>query len=304
MEPYDLCVPIYLNQEIVFNHLAIIEDGFSQFSAVATRSTDAQSVSRDGEGSIGVANVFGFLGIRLGGRYGRDSETGVEEHRATERVHTPTSLFAKLRSYLREAELIKPITCADELVSLRPGDFVEFEGVLRSNPLVSALEAIVSFMELVLPFMEQGQQPGQGGANKGGRRRGKNENEAMVRQLRGVIDGLQSGGALEVIAELPTDDQVKAVLSTKVDYYLDRDTDAIIDGQFRVIGKVVRVLPSADEAPINLLRKTPLGSAGAGMLQPFVEVFREMPKEGLDVPEVITHILGPACQVVPIAIFT
>ena len=53
MEPIDLSIPIYLNQQIVFDLLAIFEDGFSALHAIKTSSLDAENQKNNVGGSIG-----------------------------------------------------------------------------------------------------------------------------------------------------------------------------------------------------------------------------------------------------------
>jgi hypothetical protein len=65
MEPTDFCVPIYLNQKIVFDVLAMLEDGFSQLSTVTTSASESEATKSGYSGSVGASNVFAFLGISL-----------------------------------------------------------------------------------------------------------------------------------------------------------------------------------------------------------------------------------------------
>src|SRR4051812_32379429 len=75
----------------------------------------------------------------------------------------------------------------------------------------------------------------------------------------------------------------------------------MVDGDFRVLGKVVRVVDSDSEESINLLRKTAFGSLNSDL---FDELSRIVEKaEGkLYLPDFATEIVGPAIQVMPIAI--
>ena len=51
----------------------------------------------------------------------------------------------------------------------------------------------------------------------------------------------------------------RAVLSTKPEYFGNEDASEIIDGEFRVLGKVIRSIATDSEQSINLLRKTSFG---------------------------------------------
>jgi len=67
MNSTDLCIPIYLNQQIVFDLLAVFDDGFSRLSTIKT-STGETETNKSGIGaSIGISNVFALLGISFSG---------------------------------------------------------------------------------------------------------------------------------------------------------------------------------------------------------------------------------------------
>ncbi len=71
MPPSDYCVPVYLNQAVVFDLLAIVEDGFAHVSTIKT----AESSKNKGEAGVGATNVFALLGISL------KTERGAEANR-------------------------------------------------------------------------------------------------------------------------------------------------------------------------------------------------------------------------------
>ncbi len=101
----DLCVPIYLNQRIVFDLLAALQDGFSQISNL--RETTEEKTAGSASAGLGLSNVFTFLGVRLGADAKKASESHVGTERQLEKVHTPASLFSVLRSELFERGLVK-----------------------------------------------------------------------------------------------------------------------------------------------------------------------------------------------------
>jgi len=118
-----------------------------------------------------------------------------------------------------------------------------------------------------------------------------------------VLGDLTTTGALEVIAELVKVPGARAVLSTRLDYFLDRAASEIADGEFYVLGKVVRIVDGSGHGSIDLLRKTSLGLLQRGHLERLISSFSGAEKAGLNLPEIITEIPGPALQVFPIAVF-
>src|SRR3990170_4076004 len=58
-------IPIYLNQRIVFDLLAIHEMGFSQLRTVKTAGSDVRADKGNVSGELGMSNVFAFLGVSM-----------------------------------------------------------------------------------------------------------------------------------------------------------------------------------------------------------------------------------------------
>src|SRR5690349_11991969 len=100
-------VPLYLNQKYVFSVLAMMEGGYAQLQSVKATRTDQEERTNKLSGEVGVTNAFAFLGIKLGGERASEKKTGGSEEVSTERVHTPDSLFARLREKLYQQHLIR-----------------------------------------------------------------------------------------------------------------------------------------------------------------------------------------------------
>lgn len=95
----------------------------------------------------------------------------------------------------------------------------------------------------------------------------------------------------------------KAVLSTNLEYFNDQDASEIIDGEFLVLGKVVRVVGPDSGESINLLRKTDFGRLNSAMFDELGSAFADVEEAGVDLPKFVTEVKGPAIQITPVAIF-
>jgi hypothetical protein len=102
----DLCVPIYLNQQVVFDLLAILEDGFSHLSSVKTSSAGTESHKSNAGASLS-GKVLDIVGISLKGEQAKETGSQEQIEVSREKIHTPTSLFSKLRGMLDRDELIE-----------------------------------------------------------------------------------------------------------------------------------------------------------------------------------------------------
>lgn len=291
-------LPLYLNQKYVFDVLSMMEGGFTQLEAVTERDAGTNERSRDIKGGVGFSNVFGLLSVSLGG--GRAQRTGSEQSRevATERVHTPNSLFARMRERLYEEGLIGTTLDANA----RPGGFLEITLRLEKNPLLEGLETLESVMKLALIFDDS--QPPTGGrqskSHGGGRR--KSENEQMAEQMTEMMSQLKTGETLDLLASSPSPGSPSVVLTLDTAYASDPSLSDLIDGEYRVLGKVTRVIPQGEDETINLLRKTTLGRLQATFLEGLTGVFGDGDSP-FDLPKMETEVTGPAVQILPIAIF-
>ena len=294
----DLPIALYLNQRDTFDLLAALEGGFSQFSTVQTTSTGKTSADVSGEAQLGSSNVFAFLGVKLGGRAARKVAQDQSESTTGEIVHTPASLFARLRKDLSDRSLLRHVSGETNLDDIHPGDFVEFEATLRKSPVIELLLSFSELMPLIGKFQEQ---PAAKGPGRGGR-----TNQSEVGKIRGQIDALLSvltaDGSQDVIAELGS---TRAVLTTEQNFFVDPTMNDLIDGTFRVLGKATRIVPGGSPDKISLMRKSPLGKFGT-IMQGLTAAMATL-AEGEEVnytASVETEIHGPALQVIPIAIFS
>ena len=94
----------------------------------------------------------------------------------------------------------------------------------------------------------------------------------------------------------------RVVTSIFVEYLRDSTMTELAYREFRLLGKVVRHLPSSSES-IDLLRGTALGGVAEATLGELLQGFKEAQMAGLNLPAIETRIDGPALEVLPIAIF-
>ena len=302
--PYPL--PLYLNQKYVFDLLAMMEEGFSQLQNVKTTEADHADTSRRYSGDLGVKNVFAFLGISLGGERASKNERAGTHEVTAERVYTPNALFTRMREWLYEDVAI----VRSQVPQAKPGDFVEFKVTLQKNPLIDALEGILSLMETVSIFQGP-QRPGsQSSSSQKGRVQGgsgpksaASEQSKMMGQMRELLDQLNAQGTFDLVGTVVGEGGVRVVLTIDRAFLSDPSLSDLVDGEYTVLGKVTKVIGENGGGRINLLRKTSLGRVQASLLKPLTEGLQGVQGAGFDIPELITEVAGPAVQVLRIAIF-
>ncbi len=302
----DYPIALYLNQRVTFDLLAVLEDGFAQMATLQTSSSDAETTGIEAGAQLGIGNPFAFLGLSLGGKGKRDTTTKSDEVMTEQLFHTPTSLFARLREQLTEQGLVKVLD-ADSVAfeEVAPGQFVEFEAVLRRSPLVSVLESFIG----LAPMMAAVDAPpapattGSSNRRKGGRSQ-KSQAKQQGQQIEGLkeiklmLDAVTAAGSEDLVAECG---EHRFVLTAEKPYFVDSTMNDVIDGTFRVFGKVTRVVSGVEEEGISLLRRSALGNFGDVVkeLQPAFAELREIGFKG----DVETEIPAPSLQLIPIGIF-
>lgn len=288
-----LIVPVYLNQKFVFDLLAMLQGGISTVTSV----TEASKISRtDGEkvsAGFGLSEALStLLKIDLSGT--RDKSSGNEEANTTsqERVHTPASLFFQLRNALIEKGYL--IDGTDEELP-KAGDFVEFEGFLKRNPIVETIDSLAEMMDMADVF-EQKPQPKKGKPNQ------ISENQKIKQQMVRFSDALKAGSTIDLSSK-SLKGGYTAVVTVETSFLNDPLMSDLVDGQFKIIGKVIRSVSDSSDS-INLLRKTALSKMPSTlMLEALGHLSALGSEEGFSIPELKLEIEGPAIQILPIAIY-
>ena len=108
MNKHSLEIPLYLNQKIVFDLLASINDGFTQVTKLKTASSAEGNLGGTVEADLGNKNIFALLGVKLKGKV--DAEHSKEHSKEQEKIHTPSSLFNNLKAQLFKERMVKHIS--------------------------------------------------------------------------------------------------------------------------------------------------------------------------------------------------
>ena len=296
----DLPITLYLNQRLTFDLLASLEDGFSRVTSIHTTSAGASSTELSGEGKLGLSNVFALVGIEFGGRGSGSRSSGQSHNESTTEqiVHTPTSLFARLRRELHQTGIVREVSEASSLSTVSHSDFVEFEATLKRNPL----DEMFGMFSKMAPLMDLSNKSDQARTQASNRRRDKGRQKkgdsSFKKEVDSIYGAISDGKAQDLIARL---EDMQVVLTCEQSYFIDPSMNDVIDGRFRVFGKATRVISVESGETINLLRRAPFGKF-IHKIPDFQNGFSEF--EELGQGPMQTEISAPAMQVVPIAIFS
>lgn len=293
MKADQLMVPVYINEKIVLDMLAIIEDGFSTVSQVSYNEHKENSNVQKLESGVSTsANILSkLLKIDLKGEVSHSGNSGENTSVAKEKVHTNVSLLSRFRTFLVNEKILKS---GFDTANIKIGDFIEVEGELQKNPLINYLDIFLDLFRMVDIFTEKPQL----GSKTQTKAQKQQENE-IVTQIKSFADELKHSGTIDFIL---SDDVGTVVLSAQEQYLSNDNISEILGGHFKVLGKVIAICKYETEN-VDLLRKTTLSIFPIDQITEIFSGFQNSGIKQFNLPELKTQIPGPAVIVIPVAIY-
>ncbi len=288
-----LMIPVYINEKIVLDMLAIIEDGFSTVSQVNYTEHNEKTSSQKAD--IGVSTsatiLSKLLKINIGGELTHSGNNAENKNVSQEKIHTNVSLFSKFRNLLIDEKMLKTDF---DIINMKIGDFIEVEGELQKNPLIDCMDKFVEIFRMVEIFSER---PELG--KKTQAKAQKQENNNIVKQIKSFVDELKHSGTIDFIL---SDDKGAVVLSAQEQYLSNDNISELLGGRFKILGKVIAVHKEKSDS-IDLLRKTSLSVLSDDFIKEMFAGLKTEDMEQFNLPELKTKIDGPAVIVIPVAIY-
>lgn len=306
MDNKELCIPAYLNQAIVFDLLAIIEDGFSNIKAIkSTNSNSTQNnseIEAKAETELGMKNIFSLLSIGLRGKFDHNSGKDEGKEEAYEKVYTPASLFWKLRKYLIENDLLIHLETVEDKSTIKIGSFIEFEAVFHKNPIIENIENIQRFVDIIKVFSPETLGP-PASSHPGGGKTSKNKEikqPAIVEQIDALFKALTLNDSMDLLAS--AESEIKFIVTSDQNYFINGNVNRVIDGRYKILGKINNYIKEDGES-ISLLRTTSFNRLKRELFEQMFSGFSGISDAGIALPEIITEVTSPCIQIVPIAIY-
>lgn len=288
-----LMIPIYINEKIVLDMLAVMEDGFSTVSQVNYTEHKLQDNSqRVGAGVSSGDSIWNKLfRIDLTGELIHSGNKEEEANISKEKIHTNVSLLSKFRVFLSNENILKS-QC--DVSQMKTGDFIEVEGELQKNPLIDYMDKFADVFRMAEVFSNE---PSLG--NKTQEKQKKQQTQTTLKSIQSFASELKHSGTVDFIL---SDAKGTVVLSAQEQYLSNDNISEILGGRFKVLGKVIAVCKDSTES-IDLLRKTTLSILSDDMLNKLFAAFQDKELYKFRFPKLITKIDGPAVIVIPIAIY-
>lgn len=316
-----LIIPIYVNEKIVLDMLAIIEDGFSTVSQVNFVEYDEDTTGKKGSFGNTTSLFKNFVKLDVGLSASKEKKSSDSKTIAQEKIHTIVSLLSKFRSYLNANNILKSSTQIDDITI---GDLIEIKGELQKNPLLEYLEKMIEVFNFAEIFSDN-HTLSNNNQTKRNNHSNQSKKNAPVNQIRSFIDTLTTSGTQDYIL---SNDTFTTVLSVQEQYLSNDNISEILGGEFKVLGKVIAVYTDEKKEDkdkdkneneneneseiesekyskhnINLFRKTPLSLLPSEQLNQMLSAFNSSEMQAFNLPELKTEIPAPAIIVIPIAIY-
>ena len=293
MDVNQLMIPVYINEKIVLDMLAIIEDGFSTVSQVSysdhKENSNAQKI--EAEVSTSASILSKLLKIDLKGELSHSGNCGETENTTKEKVHTNVSLLSKFRAFLTDANILKS---GFDISNMKIGDFIVVEGELQKNPLINCMDIFVDVLRMADIFAEKPQLNAKTQAKAQ-----KQQQDETMKKIKSFASELKHSGTVDFIL---SDSAGTVVLSAQEQYLSNDNISEILGGHFKVLGKVIAICADKTES-IDLLRKTTLSILPHDLLADMFSCLQNEDMKQYNLPELKTEISGPAVIVIPVAIY-
>lgn len=181
-----------------------------------------------------------------------------------------------------------------DFFKMQVGDFIEVEGELQKNPLISYMDIFIDLFRMADIFTDKPQL-----GNKTRVNTQKQKENEIIKQIMSFADELKHSGTIDFIL---FDSKGTAVLSAQEQYLANDNISEIIGGHFKVLGKVISICKE-DTENIDLLRKTSLSILSEELLNEMFSGFKTSDMKQFNLPELKTKINAPAVIVIPVAIY-
>lgn len=184
-----------------------------------------------------------------------------------------------------------------ESLQIRPGHIIEFEATLKRNPIVETIDAMAEMMSMASVFSVPEKS---GGKSK--QKRDSGDYEKTRKQMLSFTGSIKSGDSIDLTTEKLKSGHM-AVLTLEIPFLNDPMMSDLIDGRFKVLGKVVRSIDNETES-ISLIRKSVMSRMPQKLLNDmFAKLSALSETLGFNIPRLEWEIKGPVIQVIPISIF-
>lgn len=223
------------------------------------RTSASEEARRGGGGDVSAkvaAKLPGLLDAEagLGGNRQRLRVDGTEESHTQRRQYTYTQAYHLhiLQQYLRQHGLLDSARTMESWSAIKPGQFIEFQSSFLGNEISAILEifspdmisAIVRYLgrRAAVRFLDAEEMSFESKREKVDQqyRRADMHAELAHSVAEAIQADFRSDKTLEFYSTIKIgDESLTAVVICEKQYFLTHDSDRLLDGSFKVLGKIV-----------------------------------------------------------------
>lgn len=218
--------------------------------------------------------------------HSRENTNGTKKQES--KVQTVVSMFHNLKQYLNQNGFIEKNN-----KEFKNGDFIELQGEFSINPLIDLLNTFSNFFEMSRVINKAAN------TSKAKNKRTEALKDVQIEsQIKGLIKVFETDEKIDVICH--SGDKT-FIIPSKKEFFTDGKGDVIRTGNFRMLGKIVKIC--SEKENISLLRDTKIGKIKSSILDAAIESFNDPEiKNVVDFEPVVTN-YDNAILVYPIAIY-
>lgn len=286
----DFILPLYLNQRFVYDILAIKNDGFTEFFEIKDKIGNSNEQDANIKATLGTNNDFALIQANLDGEINTKTSNDNNNEKSYKKTHTPTSLFMQVYQYLNENKKITKLENLSDIDTVDSGDFVEIKSNIELNTIVEFFETLDKVIDITEAFSSFSSIDSKKTIKRSPLSNMKKLIENTLKALVNENNNVKYG-----ICKL---EEKELVVKLNKDYFINSDYSEIKNGKFKIIGKVLEIIPEGESILLN--RENAVGLYNPNTFKEVKESLNSIPN--INFQEFKDTVQGKTIVIMPIAI--
>ena len=286
----DFILPLYLNQRFVYDILAIKNDGFTEFFEIKDKIGNSNEQDANINATLGTNNDLALIQANLDGEINTKTSNDNNNEKSYKKTHTPTSLFMQVYQYLNENKKITKLENLSDLDTVDSGDFVEIKSNIELNTIVEFFETLDKVIDITEAFSSFSSIDSKKTIKRSPLSNMKKPIENTLKALVNENNNVKYG-----ICKL---EEKELVVKLNKDYFINSDYSEIKNGKFKIIGKVLEIIPEGESILLN--RENAVGLYNPNTFKEVKESLNSIPN--INFQEFKDTVQGKTIVIMPIAI--
>lgn len=286
----DFILPLYLNQRFVYDILAIKNDGFTEFFEIKDKVEHSNEQDSNIKTGFGTNNDFALIQANLDGKINTKDYNDSNNEKSYKKTHTPTSLFMQVYQYLNENKKITKLENLTDIDKINSGDFVEIKSNIELNTIVEFFETLDKVIDITEAFSSFATIDSKKTIKRSPLSNMKKPVDNTLKALVNENNNVKYG-----ICKL---EEKEIVIKLNRDYFINSDYSEIKNGKFRIIGKVLEIVPEGESILLN--RENAVGLYDPNTFKEVKESLNSIPN--INFQEFKDTVQGKTIVIMPIAI--